>query len=63
MGGANAAAAASEPNLVGIHGHGHAGFGGKGYEDGPVEELVVSGTAFGYGLFNLVFSLLPKKVQ
>lgn len=47
--------------------------------DGPVEELIVSGTAFGwlitspsmrvlnvhkgYGLFNLVFSLLPKKVQ
>lgn len=47
--------------------------------DGPVEELIVSGTAFGwlitslpmhalkvhegYGLFNLVFSLLPKKIQ
>ncbi|KAL0946369.1 hypothetical protein HGRIS_012600 [Hohenbuehelia grisea] len=31
--------------------------------DGPVEEMIVSGTAFGYGLFNLVFSLLPKKVQ
>ncbi|KAJ7203157.1 mitochondrial outer membrane protein IML2 [Mycena pura] len=30
---------------------------------GPVEELIVSGTAFGFGLFNLVFSLLPKKVQ
>ncbi|KAF7313045.1 hypothetical protein MKEN_00989500 [Mycena kentingensis (nom. inval.)] len=28
-----------------------------------VEEFVVSGTAFGFGLFNLVFSLLPKKVQ
>ncbi|KAG6897584.1 hypothetical protein C0993_007415 [Termitomyces sp. T159_Od127] len=31
--------------------------------DGPIEDLIVSGTAFGYGLFNLVFSLLPKKVQ
>ncbi|KAF9524468.1 outer membrane protein Iml2/Tetratricopeptide repeat protein 39 [Crepidotus variabilis] len=31
--------------------------------DGPVEDLIVSGTAFGFGLFNLVFSLLPKKVQ
>ncbi|TFK66270.1 hypothetical protein BDN72DRAFT_844550 [Pluteus cervinus] len=31
--------------------------------DGPVEELIISGTAFGYGLFNLVFSLLPKRVQ
>ncbi|CAA7271205.1 unnamed protein product [Cyclocybe aegerita] len=31
--------------------------------DGPVEDLVVAGTAFGYGLFNLVFSLLPKKIQ
>ena len=31
--------------------------------DGLVEELVVAGTAFGFGLFNLVFSLLPKKVQ
>ncbi|KAF8638147.1 hypothetical protein AX17_002420 [Amanita inopinata Kibby_2008] len=31
--------------------------------EGPVEELIVAGTAFGYGLFNLVFSLLPKKVQ
>ncbi|PFH46707.1 hypothetical protein AMATHDRAFT_69254 [Amanita thiersii Skay4041] len=31
--------------------------------DGPVEELIVAGTAFGYGLFNLVFSVLPKKVQ
>ncbi|KAJ8473696.1 hypothetical protein ONZ45_g16204 [Pleurotus djamor] len=30
---------------------------------GPVEEMIISGTAFGYGLFNLVFSLLPKKVQ
>lgn len=32
-------------------------------EDGPVEDLIVAGTAFGFGLFNLVFSLLPKKVQ
>ncbi|ESK92762.1 hypothetical protein Moror_15935 [Moniliophthora roreri MCA 2997] len=32
-------------------------------QDGPIEDLIVAGTAFGYGLFNLVFSLLPKKVQ
>ncbi|ETW86282.1 hypothetical protein HETIRDRAFT_471663 [Heterobasidion irregulare TC 32-1] len=32
-------------------------------EDGPVEELIVSGAAFGYGLFNLVLSLLPGKVK
>ncbi|KAF6748312.1 hypothetical protein DFP72DRAFT_1174376 [Ephemerocybe angulata] len=32
-------------------------------DEAPVEELIVSGTAFGYGLFNLVFSMLPKKVQ
>ncbi|KAJ6566692.1 hypothetical protein B0H19DRAFT_1138397 [Mycena capillaripes] len=31
--------------------------------EGAVEEMVVAGTAFGFGLFNLVFSLLPKKVQ
>ncbi|KAJ7637765.1 outer membrane protein Iml2/Tetratricopeptide repeat protein 39 [Mycena rosella] len=31
--------------------------------EGPVEEMIVAGTAFGFGLFNLVFSLLPKKVQ
>ncbi|KAJ7722076.1 hypothetical protein DFH07DRAFT_1067489 [Mycena maculata] len=31
--------------------------------EGSVEEMVVAGTAFGFGLFNLVFSLLPKKVQ
>ncbi|KAF7292169.1 hypothetical protein MIND_01244000 [Mycena indigotica] len=30
---------------------------------GSVEEMVVAGTAFGFGLFNLVFSLLPKRVQ
>lgn len=64
--GTNAAAAASEPNLPGAgKGHGHKGHvhESRGYQDGPVEELIVSGTAFGYGLFNLVFSLLPKKVQ
>ncbi|KAI0034535.1 outer membrane protein Iml2/Tetratricopeptide repeat protein 39 [Vararia minispora EC-137] len=32
-------------------------------DDGPIEELVVSGTAFGYGLFQLVLSLLPQKVK
>ncbi|KAJ7184840.1 hypothetical protein C8R46DRAFT_882832 [Mycena filopes] len=31
--------------------------------EGEVEEMIVAGTAFGFGLFNLVFSLLPKKVQ
>ncbi|KAG1756842.1 outer membrane protein Iml2/Tetratricopeptide repeat protein 39 [Suillus paluster] len=31
--------------------------------NGPVEELVLSGTAFGYGLFNLVLSLLPAKIR
>ncbi|KAK0442051.1 outer membrane protein Iml2/Tetratricopeptide repeat protein 39 [Desarmillaria tabescens] len=31
--------------------------------EGPVEELIISGTAFGFGLFNLVFSLLPKRIQ
>ncbi|PPQ82140.1 hypothetical protein CVT25_015147 [Psilocybe cyanescens] len=31
--------------------------------DGPVEDLIIAGTAFGFGLFNLVFSLLPKKIQ
>jgi hypothetical protein len=56
---------------------------GEIVEDGPVDELIVAGTAFGkfrcffffivfrstvsalvgYGLFNLVFSLLPKKIQ
>ncbi|TEB21864.1 mitochondrial outer membrane protein IML2 [Coprinellus micaceus] len=64
--GGNAAAAASEPNLLAGHGgKGHKGHlhESQGYQDGPVEELVVSGVAFGYGLFNLVFSLLPKKVQ
>ncbi|EAU84983.2 hypothetical protein CC1G_04079 [Coprinopsis cinerea okayama7 len=55
--GSSAAAAASEPTLP-LHHHQH-----HHIPDGPVEELIVSGTAFGYGLFNLVFSLLPKKVQ
>ncbi|KIK69622.1 hypothetical protein GYMLUDRAFT_34005 [Collybiopsis luxurians FD-317 M1] len=38
-------------------------------EEGSVEEiqnvknLIVAGTAFGFGLFNLVFSLLPKRAQ
>ncbi|KAK0211394.1 outer membrane protein Iml2/Tetratricopeptide repeat protein 39 [Desarmillaria ectypa] len=31
--------------------------------EGPVDELIISGTAFGFGLFNLVFSLLPKRIQ
>ncbi|KAF8838754.1 hypothetical protein BDN67DRAFT_933260 [Paxillus ammoniavirescens] len=31
--------------------------------DGPLEELILSGAAFGYGLFNLVLSLLPSKVR
>ncbi|KAF8498327.1 outer membrane protein Iml2/Tetratricopeptide repeat protein 39 [Gautieria morchelliformis] len=31
--------------------------------DGPVEELIIAGAAFGYGLFNLVLSLLPAKVK
>ncbi|KAH8111665.1 outer membrane protein Iml2/Tetratricopeptide repeat protein 39 [Phellopilus nigrolimitatus] len=31
--------------------------------EGPVEELIVSGAAFGFGLFNLVFSLLPAKIK
>ncbi|KAH9070953.1 hypothetical protein EDB83DRAFT_2365501 [Lactarius deliciosus] len=32
-------------------------------EDGPIEDLIVSGTAFGHGIFNLVLSLLPAKVK
>ncbi|RXW20654.1 hypothetical protein EST38_g5215 [Candolleomyces aberdarensis] len=59
----SAAAAASEPSLPLHHGHGHAGLGGGHEPGGVVEDLIVSGTAFGFGLFNLVFSLLPKKVQ
>ncbi|TDL16298.1 hypothetical protein BD410DRAFT_795499 [Rickenella mellea] len=31
--------------------------------EGPVEELILSGAAFGYGLFNLVFSLLPSRIR
>lgn len=31
--------------------------------DGPIEEMIVAGAAFGFGLFNLVFSLLPNKVK
>ncbi|KAI0077111.1 hypothetical protein K474DRAFT_1662044 [Panus rudis PR-1116 ss-1] len=31
--------------------------------DGPLEELIMSGTAFGYGVFNLVFSLLPPSIR
>ncbi|RPD66519.1 hypothetical protein L226DRAFT_557573 [Lentinus tigrinus ALCF2SS1-7] len=31
--------------------------------EGTVDELILSGTAFGYGLFNLVFSLLPAKIR
>ncbi|KAL4064823.1 hypothetical protein V8B97DRAFT_1986391 [Scleroderma yunnanense] len=31
--------------------------------NGPVEELILSGAAFGYGLFNLVLSLLPAKIR
>ncbi|KAL5513993.1 hypothetical protein ACEPAG_2754 [Sanghuangporus baumii] len=33
------------------------------HPDGPMEDLIISGAAFGYGLFNLVFSLLPAKVK
>ncbi|KAI0780543.1 outer membrane protein Iml2/Tetratricopeptide repeat protein 39 [Trametes elegans] len=32
-------------------------------EEGSVDELVLSGAAFGFGLFNLVFSLLPAKIR
>ncbi|KAJ3763330.1 outer membrane protein Iml2/Tetratricopeptide repeat protein 39 [Lentinula raphanica] len=28
-----------------------------------LKNLIIAGTAFGFGLFNLVFSLLPKRVQ
>ncbi|CAL1705498.1 unnamed protein product [Somion occarium] len=31
--------------------------------EGPIEELIMSGTAFGYGMFNLIFSLLPPSVR
>ncbi|OCB87588.1 hypothetical protein A7U60_g5291 [Sanghuangporus baumii] len=33
------------------------------HPDGPMEDMIISGAAFGYGLFNLVFSLLPAKVK
>ncbi|THH31109.1 hypothetical protein EUX98_g3069 [Antrodiella citrinella] len=36
---------------------------GKLIPDGPLEELIMSGTAFGYGMFNLVFSLLPAGIR
>ncbi|KAK2459446.1 hypothetical protein APHAL10511_008557 [Amanita phalloides] len=31
--------------------------------EGPIEELIVSGTAFGYGIFNLILSILPRKIK
>ncbi|KAK7693929.1 hypothetical protein QCA50_003503 [Cerrena zonata] len=31
--------------------------------EGPLEELIMSGAAFGYGMFNLVFSLLPPSIR
>lgn len=31
--------------------------------DGPLEEIIMSGTAFGFGMFNLVFSLLPVGIR
>ncbi|KAF8634528.1 hypothetical protein AX15_000828 [Amanita polypyramis BW_CC] len=31
--------------------------------EGPIEELIISGTAFGYGLFNLILSILPRKIK
>lgn len=31
--------------------------------EGPIDEFIVSGAAFGFGLFNLIFSLLPAKVR
>lgn len=35
----------------------------KGEGGEAVEDMILAGTAFGFGLFNLVFSLLPKRVQ
>ncbi|KAI0822776.1 outer membrane protein Iml2/Tetratricopeptide repeat protein 39 [Trametes gibbosa] len=32
-------------------------------QEGTIDELILSGTAFGYSLFNLVFSLLPAKIR
>ncbi|KAF9220192.1 hypothetical protein BS17DRAFT_788069 [Gyrodon lividus] len=31
--------------------------------NGPLEEMILSGAAFGYGVFNLVLSLLPSRVR
>lgn len=31
--------------------------------NGPIEEMIVAGAAFGYGLFNLVLSFLPAKLR
>ena len=32
--------------------------------DGPIEELILSGTVFGFGVFNLVFRyFLPKSKE
>ncbi|KAG5650191.1 hypothetical protein H0H81_000362 [Sphagnurus paluster] len=59
--GGSASAAASTLSIPGTNIHVHAD--GPSEEDGPVEDLIIAGTAFGFGLFNLVFSLLPKKVQ
>ncbi|KAG8964365.1 hypothetical protein FRC03_001849 [Tulasnella sp. 419] len=33
------------------------------HPEGPIEELIVYGSAFGFGLFSLVFSLLPAKIK
>ncbi|KAI0261377.1 hypothetical protein BC834DRAFT_896500 [Gloeopeniophorella convolvens] len=32
-------------------------------DDGSIGDLIISGTAFGHGIFNLVLSLLPAKVK
>ncbi|KAG5641413.1 hypothetical protein DXG03_005269 [Asterophora parasitica] len=71
--GGTASAAASTLSIPGtnVHVHGDQTAGEDGAEgreggegaEGPVEDLIIAGTAFGFGLFNLVFSLLPKKVQ
>ncbi|KAJ3986595.1 hypothetical protein F5890DRAFT_1502964 [Lentinula detonsa] len=36
---------------------------GNSEEIQNLKNLIIAGTAFGFGLFNLVFSLLPKRVQ
>ncbi|KAF5378316.1 hypothetical protein D9615_008805 [Tricholomella constricta] len=56
-------AAASTLSIPGTNVHVHVHNALDAHEDGPVEDLIVAGTAFGFGLFNLVFSLLPKKIQ